>query len=40
MKARGLVVLDKRIFENCFLKTFFDPVTYLYNQMKQFEHLW
>jgi len=30
MKALGLVVSDKKIFENSLLKSyFFDPVTYL-----------
>jgi len=34
MKALGLVVSDKNIFLNCILKTyFFDPVTYLCNQL-------
>jgi len=34
MKAQGLVVLDKKIFENCILKTyFFTPwLTYATNQ--------
>jgi len=36
MKALGLVVLDKKIFLNCI---FFYPVTYLCNQLKQFEQL-
>jgi len=27
-------------FFNCILKTIFDPVTYLYNQLKRFEQLW
>jgi len=41
MKALGLVVLDKKIFENCNLKTYFsDLVTYLCNQLKRLEQLW
>ena len=36
MKALGLVVSDKKIFENLF----FDPVTYLCNQLVRFEQLW
>jgi len=31
MTALGIVVLEKKIFENCILKTFFDPVAYLCN---------
>jgi len=38
MKALGLVISDKKIFESCILKTyFFDPVTYLCNQSEPFE---
>jgi len=41
MKVLGLVVSDKKIFENCILKTyFFDPVTYLCNQLERFEQIW
>ena len=41
MKALGLVVLDKKIFENCILKTYFlTPVTYLSNQSELFEEFW
>jgi len=41
MKALVLVVSDKKIFENCMLKTFFfDPVTYLSNQSEPFEQFW
>jgi len=36
MKALGLVVSDKKIFEN----QLFDPMTYLCNQLEQFEQLW
>jgi len=40
MKALGLVVSDKKTFENCILKTyFFDPVTYLCNHLEWFEQL-
>jgi len=39
MKALGLVVSDKKIFKN-FENLFFDPVTYLCNQLEQFEQLW
>jgi len=40
MKALGLVVSDMRIFENKhFENLFFDPVTYLCNQLKRFEQL-
>ena len=35
MKALGIVVLNKKIFENCILKTYF--FTYLYNQLQRFE---
>ena len=38
MKALGLVVLDKKIFENCIVKhLFFYPVTYLCNQSEPIE---
>jgi len=37
MKALGLVVSDKTIFENFLLKTYFDPVTYLCNKSEPFE---
>jgi len=41
MKALGIVVSDKKIFENCIFKNlFFDPVNYLCNQLEQFEQLW
>jgi len=40
MKALGLVVSDKKTFENCIMKTFFDPVTYLSNQSEPFEQFW
>jgi len=40
MKAQGPVVADKKIFENCILKTFFDPVNYLCNQSELFEQCW
>ena len=40
MKALGFVVSDKKIFEKCILKTFFDPVIYLCNQLERFEQLW
>ena len=39
MKALGIVVSDKKIFENCILETYY-PVTYLCNQLEQFEQLW
>jgi len=39
MKALGIVVLDKKIFGNGILEIF-DPVTYLCNQLEQFEQLW
>ena len=29
-----LVVSDKKSFENCILKTFFDPLNYLCNKIK------
>jgi len=41
MKAMGLVVSDKKIFENYILKTYFsDPVTYLFKQSEPFEQFW
>jgi len=40
MKALGSVVSDKKIFETCILKTYFDPVTFLCNQLEQFKQLW
>jgi len=40
MKALGIVVLEKKIFENCILNLFIDPVTYLCNQVERFEQLW
>jgi len=40
MKALEFVVSDKNIFENCILKTFFDSVTYLFNQSQPIEQLW
>jgi len=41
MKALGLVVSSKKIFKSFILKTFFfDPVTYLRNQLELFEQLW
>jgi len=40
VKALGLVVSDKKIFENCILKTYFDPLTYLCNQSEPFERFW
>ena len=36
MKVLGLVVSDKKVFENCFLKTFFVLLTYLCNQSEPF----
>ena len=39
MKALGLVVLDKKIFEKLpFENLCFDPMTYLCNQSEPFEH--
>jgi len=38
MNALGLVVSDKKIFENAFWKPIFDPVTNLCNQLKHFDH--
>jgi len=35
MKALGLVVSDKKIFES-----FIDPATYLCNQLERFEQPW
>ena len=40
MKALGLVVSDKKIFESFILNLFIDPMTFLYNQLEQFEQLW
>jgi len=40
MKALGIVVSDKKIFEKCILQIYFDPVSYLCNQLEQFEQLW
>ena len=40
MKALGLVVTDKKFFENCRKKLFFDRVTYLHNQSEPFEQFW
>jgi len=38
MKALGLVVSDKKVFENFILKTYiFDHVTYFCNQSEPFE---
>jgi len=39
MKAVGLVVLDKKIFEFHFENLFIDPMTFLYNQLEWFEQL-
>ena len=36
MKALGLVVSDKKFFENCLENLIFDPMTY-YNQSEPFE---
>ena len=40
MKAQGLVVSDKKIFESFILKPFFDPVTYLCNQLEPTGTVW
>ena len=41
MKALGIVVQDKKIFENNIFKNLlFDPVTYICNQSEPFEQLW
>ena len=41
MKALGLVVSDKKIFESFIFKNLFiDPVTYLCNHLELFEQLW
>ena len=41
MKALGLVVSDKKIFEKYIHAIlFFDPVTYLCNQIELFEIFW
>ena len=41
MKALGLVVSDKKIFEYCIWKTyFFYPMTNLCNQSELFEQFW
>jgi len=40
MKALGLVVSDKKIFESFILKPIYWPVTYLCNQPERFEQLW
>jgi len=41
MKALGLVVSDKKIFEKLqFENLLFDPVTYLCNQSEPFEIFW
>jgi len=38
MKALGIVVSDKTIFEDCILKTYFlTPVIYLWNQSEPIE---
>ena len=37
MKALGLVVSNKKLFESCIKKIFFDPVTYLCNQSEPIE---
>jgi len=41
MKALGLVVSDKKIFESFISKNlFFDPVAYICNQSEPFEQFW
>ena len=37
MKALGLVVSDKKIFESCIFKTYFLPCDLLSNQSEPFE---
>jgi len=37
IKALGFVVLDKKIFKKCILKTFFYTVTNLCNQSEPFK---
>jgi len=39
MKALGLVVSDKKIFEKCICKPIFDTVTYLCKQSELFEQI-
>jgi len=41
MKALGLVVLDKKSFENCIIKNLvFYPMMYLCNQSEPYELFW